>query len=79
MVLGVLRFKIKELISKKSFNENRRITIGEVAEETGVSRVTLSKMANQRGYNTVTDNLDKLCIYFDCEVSELVEFVQAEK
>ncbi|CUB06672.1 DNA-binding transcriptional regulator, XRE family [Marinomonas fungiae] len=75
----MLRFKIKELISKKSFNENRRITIGEVAEETGVSRVTLSKMANQRGYNTVTDNLDKLCIYFDCEVSELVEFVQAEK
>lgn len=73
--MGVLRFKIKELISKKSFNENRRITIGEVAEETGVSRVTLSKMANQRGYNTVTDNLDKLCIYFDCEVSELVEFV----
>ena len=71
----MLRFKIKELISKKSFNENRRITIGEVAEETGVSRVTLSKMANQRGYNTVTDNLDKLCIYFDCEVSELVEFV----
>jgi len=73
----VLRFKIKELISKKSFNENRRITIGEVAEETGVSRVTLSKMANQRGYNTVTDNIDKLCIYFDCEVSELVEFVSS--
>lgn len=78
MVVGVLRFKIKELISKKSFNENRRITIGEVAEETGVSRVTLSKMANQRGYNTVTDNLDKLCIYFDCEISELVEFVGTE-
>ena len=74
----MLRFKIKELISKKSFNENRRITIGEVAEETGVSRVTLSKMANQRGYNTVTDNLDKLCIYFDCEISELVEFVGTE-
>ena len=78
MVVGLLRFKIKDLISKKSFDEDRRITIGEVAEETGVSRVTLSKMANQKGYNTVTDNLDKLCIYFECDISSLVEFIQIE-
>lgn len=78
MVVGLLRFKIKDLISKKSFNEDRRITIGEVAEKTGVSRVTLSKMANQKGYNTVTDNLDKLCIYFESDISDLVEFIQEE-
>jgi putative transcriptional regulator len=77
--MGLIRFKIKELISKKSFDEDRRITLGEVAEETGVSRVTLSKMANQRGYNTVTDNLDKLCIYFKCDISGLVELIQEER
>lgn len=79
MVVGLLRFKIKDLISKKSFDEDRRITIGEVAEETGVSRVTLSKMANQKGYNTVTDNLNKLCAYFKCGIDELVEFVHEDE
>ncbi|WP_342665498.1 helix-turn-helix transcriptional regulator [Marinomonas ushuaiensis] len=78
MVLGLLRFKIKELLSKKSFDENRRITIGEVAEKTGVSRVTISKMANQKGYNTVTDNVNNLCQYFSCEVDDLVEFIPDE-
>ncbi|ETX09704.1 XRE family transcriptional regulator [Marinomonas ushuaiensis DSM 15871] len=74
----MLRFKIKELLSKKSFDENRRITIGEVAEKTGVSRVTISKMANQKGYNTVTDNVNNLCQYFSCEVDDLVEFIPDE-
>lgn len=74
----MLRFKIKELLSKKSFDENRRITIGEVAEKTGVSRVTISKMANQKGYNTVTDNVNNLCQYFSCEVSDLLEFIPDE-
>lgn len=77
--MSLLRFKIKDLISKKSFDEDRRITLGEVAEETGVSRVTLSKMANQKGYNTVTDNLDKLCIYFECDISGLVEFMKEDR
>nr|WP_245595821.1 helix-turn-helix transcriptional regulator [Marinomonas ushuaiensis] len=77
-MLGLLRFKIKELLSKKSFDENRRITIGEVAEKTGVSRVTISKMANQKGYNTVTDNVNNLCQYFSCEVDDLVEFIPDE-
>jgi putative transcriptional regulator len=76
--MGLLRFKIKELLSKKSFDENRRITLGEVAEKTGVSRVTISKMANQKGYNTVTDNIDRLCEYFDCDVADLLEYISGD-
>lgn len=75
----MLRFKIKELLEKREFNENRRITINEVAESTGVNRMTLSKIINHRGYSTVTDNLDKLCAYFDCRIEELVEYVSDEK
>jgi hypothetical protein len=41
-----------------------------------VSRVTLSKMINHRGYCTGTDTLDKLCEYFDCEMAELAEYVR---
>ena len=69
----MLRFKIKEMIANKEFAEGRRITIGEVAEATGIHRMTLSKMINQRGYNAGTDNLDRLCAYFECQIEELVE------
>ncbi len=71
----MLRFKIKELIAKKEFEEGRRVTIAEVAEGAGIHRVTLSKMINRRGFSTSTEHLDKLCAYFGCQIEELVEFV----
>lgn len=73
---GMLRFKLKELIGRREFDQGRRITIGEVAQAAGIHRMTLSKMINQRGYNTGTDNLDRLCAYFGCDVADLVEYVQ---
>lgn len=74
----MLRFKIKQMIANKEFNEGRRITIAEVAESAGIHRMTLSKMINQRGYNTNTENLNGLCRYFGCEIQDLVEYVPDE-
>lgn len=71
----MIRLKIKELIAKKEFAEDRRITMGEVANAAGIHRMTLSKLINQRGYNTSTDNLNRLCAYFDCRIEELMEYV----
>ena len=71
----MLRFKIKQLLEKREFDENRRITINELAETTGINRMTLSKIINHRGYSTVTDNLDKLCAFFQCKVEDLVEYI----
>lgn len=75
----MLRFKIKELIERKEFKENRRITINEVSDSTGINRMTLSKIINHRGHSTVTDNLDKLCTYFECNIEELVEHISNEQ
>jgi len=74
----MLRFKIKELIAKKEFEEGRRVTIGEVAEAAGIHRMTLSKMINQRGYNTGTENLDRMCTYFKCNIEDIIEYVPDE-
>lgn len=71
----VIRFKLAEQIEKKQFRESRRVTIQEVAEATGVNRMTLSKILNHRGYSTGTDVLDKLCSFFRCSVADLVEHV----
>jgi putative transcriptional regulator len=71
----VIRFKLAEQIEKKQFKESRRITIQEVAEATGVNRMTLSKILNHRGHSTGTDILDKLCAYFGCQLHELAEYL----
>ena len=71
----MIRFRIQELLAEKQFREGRRLSITELSAATGINRVTLSKMINQRGYSTVTDNLDKLCKYFECELQELAEYV----
>ncbi len=71
----MIRYRLKELLADKAFRERRQITLGEVAEATGIHRTTLSKIANVVGYNTVTDNIDHLCTYFDCEIGDLMQRV----
>ena len=72
----MIRFKLAEQIEKKQFRESKRLTIQEVAEATGVNRMTLSKILNQKGYSTGTDILDKLCSYFECRIDDLIEHVR---
>lgn len=74
----MIRFKLQELIAERQFREGQRVTLVELSKATGISRVTLSKMVNQRGYSTVTDNIDKLCSFFECNVSEVMEYVDEE-
>jgi DNA-binding Xre family transcriptional regulator len=71
----MLRFRLKELLADREFREGRVITLTEVAGATGVHRMTLSKVANHRGYNPTADVLDKLCNYFNCRVEQLMEYV----
>lgn len=75
----MLRYKVRELLAEKSFVENRRITFKELCDVSGVSRQTLTRMVNQRGYITGTDTLEKLCAYFNCGVGEVLEFVPNDR
>jgi putative transcriptional regulator len=74
----MIRFRLKELIAEKGFQEGRRVTLEEVAKETGVHRTTLSKIANQKGYKTNTEVLDKLCEFFGVEVGQVAEYLEHE-
>lgn len=71
----MLRYKLKELIADKEFRERRRVTVQELAQATGITRNTLSKMLNQHGASVRSENLDRLCAYFDCRIEQLVEYV----
>lgn len=74
----MIRFKLGEQLEKRQFRDSRRITLQEVSEATGINRSTLSKLLNLKGYSTGTDVLDRLCTYFGCPISELVEHVVDE-
>lgn len=71
----MLRFRLRELIADLQFREDRRVTLDEIAESTGIHRTTLSKIQNVKGYNTTTDVLNKLCDFFDCQIGDLVQRV----
>lgn len=75
----VIRFLLKERIAEKEFLEKRRITLEEVAKSIGISRNTLSRITSTYGYSTTTDVVDKLCGYFACPVSGIIEHVQDDK
>lgn len=71
----MIRFYLQELMAEKQFKEGKRVTVKEVSEATGINRATLSKMLHHKGYNTVTDNLDALCKYFDCTLDKVAVHV----
>ncbi len=70
----MLRFKLKECIADLEFKERRRISLLEIAETTGIGRITLSRMLNH-GTVVRSDTLERLCAYFGCRVEDLVEYV----
>lgn len=75
----MIRFRLKELLSERVFREGRRINLDEVSTATGINKSTLSRISAVRGYNTTTDNIDKLCRYFGCTVGQLMEYVPDEE
>ena len=75
----MIRFRLKELIAEKEFQQGKRLTLEEVAKSTGVHRTTLSKIANnKKDYSPTTDVLDKLCEYFDVEIGQVAEYLKSD-
>lgn len=70
-----IKFKLKERIADLEFRERRVVQLKDIAEVTGVHRVTLSKLANNKRYNVGIDTLDKLCEYFRCGLGDIAEYV----
>lgn len=71
----MIRFRLAELIADAQFKTGRRIKLIDIAESTGINRMTLSRMTNVRGYGTSTDTIDKLCKYFGCRVGDVAQYV----
>lgn len=66
--------ELKTVILKKQMEWGRTITITEIADASGISRMTLHRMLKDRTYNASTDHLNKLCAFFQCALYELVHW-----
>jgi len=69
----MIRVLFKQHLDEKSFRERRRITVGDVSKETGISRATLTRISNLPGYNTNIETINALCCYFKCAPGDLLE------
>lgn len=53
--------------------------ITDVAKNTGISRTTLTSMYYKRDKRISYDTLDKLCIYLNCTIADLIVFKKEEQ
>ncbi|MFQ6404371.1 helix-turn-helix domain-containing protein [Methylophilus sp. 'Pure River'] len=65
---------LQAMIFAKQVEWARHITLKEVAESTGISRMTLHRMVKDPTYNACTEHLGKLCTYFACDISALIRW-----
>lgn len=52
----------------------RLLKISKVAEDTGISRTTLTNLYYRRSTAISFEVLDKLCKYLDCQINDIIEY-----
>ncbi len=73
--MAVVYSRLIETWNRKESRENRRITIKEVSEKTGVSRDVISRMLNDKTGRFDADVVAALCDFFDVPEDEPVPFL----
>jgi putative transcriptional regulator len=68
-------YHVKDLILRKSAVEKRKITFADVENESGVSKVTLSRLASNNNHNVRAEIIEKLCGYFNCTPNDLMTII----
>jgi putative transcriptional regulator len=53
----------------------KKLKLVDVARETGLHRNTITLLYNETATRVELEAIDKLCKFFECEVSDLLEFI----
>lgn len=53
----------------------RKTNAGAIAKATGLGRSTISKLRNSKNANISISTLDKLCKYFNCKLTDLIDYI----
>ena len=67
----MIQNRLRVLIAEKSLREKRRITMREVAAESGIPKSVLSIYIAQKVKRYDVSTLEKLCTYFQCDITDI--------
>lgn len=65
----MIKCHLSELMGKK------KLKIADLARETGLHRNTITLLYKEEAARIELDAMEKLCIYFNCTVGDLFEFL----
>lgn len=65
----MIKCHLSEIMGKK------KLKISDLARETGLHRNTITLLYKEEAARVELDAMEKLCIYFNCSVGELFEYV----
>ncbi|MEW5956634.1 MAG: helix-turn-helix transcriptional regulator [Chloroflexota bacterium] len=68
----MIKSKLKILIAQREVETGQKITYESLAAEIGLSKNTLNRLAEGKTDRVDFLTLDKLCRYFQCNVSDLL-------
>ncbi len=69
----MIKSRLKILIAERDIKSISELDRMLKEKNLGISRNTLDKLATNKNINTVSlEFIDKLCIFFNCEINELL-------
>ncbi|MGR5175798.1 helix-turn-helix domain-containing protein [Vibrio mediterranei] len=57
----------------------RKLKIADVVRDTGINRSTVNRLFHETNNRVDFETLEKLCVYLECSVGELLEVVPDEE
>lgn len=64
----MIKIKLNELLHEKNVSQR------ELSRRTGIRQPTISEMCLNKSKSLPVENLDKICIELDCDISDIIQF-----
>lgn len=69
----MIEIRLKHALSEFQDRTGKKLTHGELAERTGVSKSTIDSMASRKDYNTTLKTIDRICTVLECDIDVLLK------
>ena len=76
---SMIQCRLREIMATKGRMDRTRISYDDIRSETGLSKTTLTRLANDRAERVALSVIDRLCDYFDCQPGDLFVHVREPK
>jgi len=70
----VININLRKAMSEHSSKIGKKVTYADIAAGTGLSKATLEALGSRNHYNTTLATVDSLCKFFECDLSDLLEY-----